>query len=111
RFREARQNHPRKVAAGHHGIAGLASQLVVSSVESRIADERREPGDAYAHLAQTRTYLRHQRDARPAANELRLNRQRANGLSRSHRCARTDREEMENEIKNVGGGAVLSFCY
>src|SRR5205814_3116502 len=99
---EARQDHPRKVAAGHHGVAGIAPQLVVSAIEGRIADERRQPGNAYAHFAQTRTRLRDQGDAWPAANELCLDRERANGLSRPHQCARTDREEMEDEVKKFG---------
>ena len=99
RFREARQDHPRKVATGHHGVAGIAPELVVSGIEGRIADERRQPGNAYADLAQTRTRLRDQGDARPAANELRLDGEGADGLSRSHQRARTDREEMETEIK------------
>ena len=102
RFREARQNHPRKMATGHYGVAGFAPQLVVSGVEGRIADERREFGDASAHLAQTGARRRDQGNAGPAANELRFDRERADGLSRSHQCARTDREEMEDEVKKFG---------
>ena len=51
-FEKFRQDHPRKVAAGH-GIVGIAPQLS-PGIEGRIADERRQPGHAYAQLAQTR---------------------------------------------------------
>ena len=99
RFREARQNHPREVAAGDHGIAGFATELVLSRIESGIANERWKFGHPYEDPAQTGTCFDDERDPGPTANELRVNGERANSVSGSHQCAGTDREEMETEIK------------
>lgn len=101
-LREARQDHPRKVAAGYHGLAGVAAELVFSGIERRITDERWESGDAHADFAQARVGIGDERDAGETANELCVNGERAGGVSGTHRRARTDCEEMENEIKNFG---------
>ena len=53
RFREARQNCPRKVEARDHGVARIAPELVVSGIEGGIEDERRQFDHAHAHFAQT----------------------------------------------------------
>ena len=51
RLPETRQDHPRKVAAGDHGLARLASELVVPGAQSRIENERRQFDHAHAHVA------------------------------------------------------------
>jgi hypothetical protein len=97
-FREARQNHPRKVEARHHGIIGLAPELVVSGIESVIENERRQSDHAHAHTAQTRARIGDQGNAWPSANELRANRERTDRISRSRCGARTNCEAVEKKI-------------
>src|SRR6185437_14849494 len=73
RFPEARQNHPRKVAVGDHGVDGVAPKLVVSGTEGGIENERWQPDYPHAHVAQARPGLNHQGIPRPSPNDLRTN--------------------------------------
>jgi len=95
RLPEARQDHPRKVAAGDHGPARLASDLVVSGAQSRIENERRQFDHAHAHAAQARFGVGHQGIPRPAADHLRIDCERAVGVSGAHQRAGGDCEGME----------------
>lgn len=98
-FREARQNHPREIAAGDHGLAGFAPELVIPGAKERIANERWQSRYAHADVAQTGVGVGNERNAGAAADELCVDDERAEGVSRSHRCVGTDREEMESEVK------------
>ncbi len=91
RFREARQSHSRKVAAGDHGIAGLPTELVVPGFEIRNQNERRKFDFASADLAQTRTGFDDQGSARTSAYDVRADDERAGGLSGSSLRAGTNR--------------------
>ncbi len=102
RFREARQNYPREVAARHHGVAGVAPELVFPGIESRAEDERRKFDYAFADAAQTGAGRHDQGNAWSAPDELRFNGERASRLSRSFGCARADCEEMEKEVNFFG---------
>src|SRR5207247_7750035 len=95
RFPEARQDHPRKVAAGDYGLARLASELVVTGNQSRIENERRQFDHAHAHAAQTRSGILHQGIQGPAADDLRINCERAVCVSGAHQRAGGDCEAME----------------
>src|SRR5437867_237621 len=97
-FREARQNRPRKMEARDHGPPCFAPELVVSGTQSGIENERRQPDHAHAHIAQTRSRLGDEGNARPSTNELRVDGERAERVSGPRRGARTDREAMEKEI-------------
>ena len=98
RFREARQNNPRKVETRNHGSACVAPQLVVPGIEGGIENERWESDNAHAHVAQTGVDFGDQGNARPTADELCINSERPSFLSRSYQRARTDREAMEKEV-------------
>jgi hypothetical protein len=95
RLPETRQGHPRKVAAGDYGLARLASELVVPGAQSRIENERRQFDHAHAHAAQARFGVRHQGISGQAADDLRIDCERALCVSGAHQRAGGDCEGME----------------
>ena len=95
RLPETRQDHPRKVAAGDYGLARLASELVVPGAQSRIENERRQFDHAHAHAAQARFGVRHQGISGAAADDLRIDCERALCVSGAYQRAGGDREGME----------------
>lgn len=95
RFPETRQDHPREVAAGDYGSARVASGLVVPGAQSRIENERRQFDHAHAHAAQTGSGFRHEGISRTAADDLRINDERAVGISGAHQRLGGDCEGME----------------
>src|SRR5215831_9332258 len=99
RIREVRQDDPREVAAGDHGIVSLAPALVISGTKSGAADERWEFSDAYADVAQAGVGIGDERDAGATADDVCIDGERAGGISGSHQRVGTDCEEMEREIK------------
>ena len=105
RLPETRQDHPRKVAAGDYGTARLTPELVVPGAQGRIKNERRQFDHAHAHAAQARFGLRHQRNPRQAANDLRIDCERPIGVSGAHQRAGRDCEGME-----IIGRSAKKFC-
>ena len=101
RLPETRQDHPRKVATGDYGLARLTPELVVPGAQSRIENERRQFDHAHAHAAQARFGVRHQGNPGPAADDLRIDAERAVCVSGAHQRAGGDCEGMEI----VGQGA------
>src|ERR1051325_10303479 len=95
RFPETRQDHPRKVAVGDHGITGLPSELVVPGAQSRIENERWKSDHAYAHAAQARFGVGHQGNPGSATDDVCADGERTSFVSGAHQCAGGDCEGME----------------
>ena len=95
RLPETRQDHPRKVAAGDYGPACFTSDLVVPGAQSRIENERRQFDHAHAYAAQTGFGVRHQGIPGQAADDLRIDFERALCVSGAHQRAGGDCEGME----------------
>jgi hypothetical protein len=95
RFPETRQDHPRKVAAGDHGVARVASELVISGTQGGIENERWQLDHAHAHAAQTRPGCGYQGIPRTTTDKLRVDHQGPFGVSGTHRRVGGDCENME----------------
>ena len=95
-FRQARQSDPRKGAAGDHDAISDPGELAISGFKNGIGDERWQFDHPFAHPAQAGSGGHDQGSARSAADELFVDSERADGVSRLFEGTGADRKNWKD---------------